>query len=108
MAVPRAAFYADDPQHIVDAAFACPRCDTGQAGIPRLMGSARRWSSESYAHCRCTSCYATWVMQLDLLQTLRLTAIRPLTQAEEAAISDLFGPGTRHIPFGNHEWEAGQ
>jgi hypothetical protein len=88
---PRAEFEADDPQDVVDAAFACPMCVTGQAGIPRLVSSAQRWSWATYACCRCTRCSATWAMTLDVVQTLRITGIHESVPADRRVIWDSVG-----------------
>jgi len=75
----RAEFRHDDPQELVDASFACPRC-LGQAGIPRLMSAGKPWTMDTIALCRCPSCGEAWTLLLDFAQTLRLTQVTPWHQ----------------------------
>ena len=65
----RARFDPDDCQELVDLAFGCPFCP-GQAGVPRL--ASRAWRYQAEAHCRCTTCGGTWILELDLAQVRRL------------------------------------
>ena len=63
-----ARFSVDDPQDLIDLSFGCPFCG-GQAGLPQFQ--SRHWES-TQAHCRCTSCEQTWILELDLAQLRRI------------------------------------
>lgn len=88
--IPQASFSPTGPQTELDAAFACPECAPGQAGIPRLVASKQRWSWETFAHCRCTTCGHTWTMRLDLAQTIRLTHVAAPRVPDDFAVKDPF------------------
>lgn len=88
---PHATFNPADPQQRVDEAFACPVCDGGQAGIPRLVATQARWAYATIAHCRCTTCGHAWALKLDLAQTLRITHISPPGVPASFPVEDPFG-----------------
>jgi hypothetical protein len=97
---PRATFDPSDPQPRVDEAFACPACEGGQAGIPRLVAAQARWAHETIAHCRCTTCSHTWALKLDLAQTLRVTRISLPGVPAGFPVEDPFGVDSAPHPKG--------